>query len=165
MGQKRHGSDEIISKLRQADIELGKGRKVPEVCKSLEITEQTYYRMASEVRGHAARHVEGDEFSSEGERAAETDGCESSLGYGDPEGGGEGKLVSPERRRRTITEVRRRLGPHRISERRACRVLGQARSTQRYTSLRSQMKFVCYRRCVFLLGNVHASGPSESIGL
>ena len=51
MGQKRHGPDEIISKLRQADIELGKGRKVPEVRKSLEITEQTYYRWRQKYGG------------------------------------------------------------------------------------------------------------------
>lgn len=51
MGQKRHGSDEIISKLRQADIELGKERKVPEVCKTLEITEQTYYRWRQKYGG------------------------------------------------------------------------------------------------------------------
>ena len=41
-------------------------------------------------------------------------------------------LVNPERRRRTTTEVRRRLGPQKVSERRACRVLDQPRSTQRY---------------------------------
>jgi hypothetical protein len=29
-----------------------------------------------------------------------------------------------------VDEVRRRLGPKRVSERRACRVLGQPRSTQ-----------------------------------
>jgi putative transposase len=40
--------------------------------------------------------------------------------------------VSPERRRRTVEEVRRRLGPDQISERRACRVLSQPRGTQRY---------------------------------
>lgn len=39
-----------------------------------------------------------------------------------------GKLLSPERRRRCVVRVRQRLG---VSERRACRVLGQARSTQR----------------------------------
>ncbi len=44
--------------------------------------------------------------------------------------------MSPERRRRTIAEVRRRLGPQKVSERRACRVLGQPRSTQRYQSRR-----------------------------
>ena len=44
MKQKRHSVDQIIAKLRRADVELGKGQKVPEVCKQLEITEQTYYR-------------------------------------------------------------------------------------------------------------------------
>ena len=44
MKQKRHNVDEIIAKLRQADVELGKGKKVPEVCKAIGITEQTYYR-------------------------------------------------------------------------------------------------------------------------
>jgi putative transposase len=40
--------------------------------------------------------------------------------------------VSPERKRRTVDEVRRRLGPEKVSERRACKVLGQPRGTQRY---------------------------------
>ena len=44
MKQKRHSVDQIVSKLRKADVELGKGKKVPEVCKELEVTEQTYYR-------------------------------------------------------------------------------------------------------------------------
>ena len=44
--------------------------------------------------------------------------------------------MSPERRRRTLAEVRRRLGPEKVSERRACRVLGQSRSTQRYCKYR-----------------------------
>ena len=35
MSQKRHTVDQIIAKLRRADVELGKGRKVPEVCKLL----------------------------------------------------------------------------------------------------------------------------------
>jgi putative transposase len=30
--------------LRRADVELGKGRKVSEVCRMLEIAQQTYYR-------------------------------------------------------------------------------------------------------------------------
>ena len=39
--KKRHTSEQIVGKLRQADIELGKGRRVPDVCKQLGITEQT----------------------------------------------------------------------------------------------------------------------------
>ena len=51
MKQKRHSVDQIIAKLRQADIELGKGKKVPEVCKVLEINVQTYYRWRQKYGG------------------------------------------------------------------------------------------------------------------
>ena len=51
MSQKRHSVDQIISKLRRADVELGKGKKVPEVCKLIEITEQTYYRWRQKYGG------------------------------------------------------------------------------------------------------------------
>jgi len=47
--------------------------------------------------------------------------------------------VSPERRRRTVEKVRRRLGEEEVSERRACRALGQPRSTQRYRPKRPDM--------------------------
>jgi transposase InsO family protein len=40
--------------------------------------------------------------------------------------------VIPARRRRVVEHIRRELGDTEISERRACAVLGQARSTQRY---------------------------------
>ena len=51
MKQKRHRVDEIIPKLRRADVELGKGKKVPEVCKLIEIKEQTYYRWRQKYGG------------------------------------------------------------------------------------------------------------------
>ena len=51
MPQKRHAVDQIVAKLRKADVELGKGKKVPEVCKLLEITEQTYYRWRQKYGG------------------------------------------------------------------------------------------------------------------
>jgi putative transposase len=51
MKQKRHSVDQIIPKLRQADVELGKGKKVPEICKILGITEQTYYRWRQKYGG------------------------------------------------------------------------------------------------------------------
>ena len=55
MKQKRHRTDQIIEKLRRADVELGKGQKVPEVCKLLEITEQTYYRWRQKYGGMAPK--------------------------------------------------------------------------------------------------------------
>ncbi len=51
--QKRHGAEQIVGKLRQADVELGKGLKVPEVCKHLGISEQTYYRWRQKYGGMA----------------------------------------------------------------------------------------------------------------
>ena len=51
MSQKRHSVDQIISKLRRADVELGKGKKVPEVCKLIGIREQTYYRWRQKYGG------------------------------------------------------------------------------------------------------------------
>ncbi len=51
MKQKRHSVDQLISKLRKADVELGKGKKVPEVCRELEVAEQTYYRWRQKYGG------------------------------------------------------------------------------------------------------------------
>ena len=51
MPQKRHSVDQIISKLRRADVELGKSKKVPEVCKLIGIAEETYYRWRKKVGG------------------------------------------------------------------------------------------------------------------
>jgi transposase len=42
-----------VAKLRQADVELGKGLKVPEVCKHLGISKQTYYRWRQKYGGMA----------------------------------------------------------------------------------------------------------------
>jgi putative transposase len=51
MAQKRYSVDQIIPMLRQADVELGKGTKVPEICKQLGIAGQTYYRWRQKYGG------------------------------------------------------------------------------------------------------------------
>ena len=51
--KKRHSAEQIVGKLRQADVALGKGLKVPEVCKQLGISEQTYYRWRQKYGGMA----------------------------------------------------------------------------------------------------------------
>ncbi|WP_197525042.1 transposase, partial [Botrimarina hoheduenensis] len=53
MKRTKHSTEQIIEKLRQADVALGKGQKVPEVCKTLDITEQTYYRWRQKYGGMA----------------------------------------------------------------------------------------------------------------
>jgi putative transposase len=53
MKKTRHTTDQVIEKLRQADVALGKGEKVPDICKTLGITEQTYYRWRQKYGGMA----------------------------------------------------------------------------------------------------------------
>ena len=48
MGRKRHTAEQIIGKLRTAEIEMAKGISTLEVCRKLGITEQTYYRWRKE---------------------------------------------------------------------------------------------------------------------
>lgn len=51
MPRKRFSTEEIITKLREAEVELAKGKTVPVVCKRLGVTEQTYYRWRREYGG------------------------------------------------------------------------------------------------------------------
>ena len=53
MAKKRHTPEQIILKLREAEIALGQGRDVKDVVKQLEVTEQTYY-----CRRHGIRRAE-----------------------------------------------------------------------------------------------------------
>lgn len=39
-----HRGDQILEKLRQADLEIEKGISVPLICRNLAISEQTYFR-------------------------------------------------------------------------------------------------------------------------
>jgi len=51
MGAKRYSTEQIIVKLREAEIEMGRGVKVPEVCRKLGISEQTFYRWRKRYGG------------------------------------------------------------------------------------------------------------------
>jgi transposase-like protein len=51
MAKKRHTAEQIIAKLREAEIHLAKGTKMPQVCRKLGVTEQTYYRWRKEYGG------------------------------------------------------------------------------------------------------------------
>lgn len=42
MSRKRYTPEQIIGMLRQAEVELAQGRKVPEVCWSLGVSERSY---------------------------------------------------------------------------------------------------------------------------
>ncbi|MFM9025002.1 MAG: transposase [Planctomycetaceae bacterium] len=40
--KKRRSTEQIVGLLRQADLDLGKGTNVPDVCRRLGISQQTY---------------------------------------------------------------------------------------------------------------------------
>ena len=49
--KQRHTPEQIISKLREAEVKLAKGTALAQVCKDLAVTEQTYYRLRKEYGG------------------------------------------------------------------------------------------------------------------
>ena len=51
MARQRHTVEEIINKLREAEVGLARGLTVPEVSRKLSVTEQTYYRWRKEYGG------------------------------------------------------------------------------------------------------------------
>jgi transposase-like protein len=51
MKRKRHSAEQIMSKLREAELLLEKGQAVPQVCRQLGVTAQTYYRWRKEYGG------------------------------------------------------------------------------------------------------------------
>jgi putative transposase len=48
---KRYTAEQIVNKLREAEVELSKGQTIPAVAKKLGITDQTYYRWRREYGG------------------------------------------------------------------------------------------------------------------
>jgi len=51
MSRKRYSLEEIISKLREAEVLLSQGKTVSEVVRQLGVSEQTYYRWEKEYGG------------------------------------------------------------------------------------------------------------------
>ena len=51
MGRKRHTPEQIITALREAEVDLARGKSVKLMSRELGITEQTYYRWRREYGG------------------------------------------------------------------------------------------------------------------
>ena len=51
MPKKRFVPEQIISKLREAEVDLAKGMPLGQVCQKLGVAEQTYYRWRKEYGG------------------------------------------------------------------------------------------------------------------
>ena len=51
MPRKRYSTEQIVTKLRQTEVELSRGLRTPQVCKKQGVSEQTYYRWQKEYGG------------------------------------------------------------------------------------------------------------------
>jgi transposase-like protein len=51
MPKKRHSAEQIIHKLREAEVALSQGQTVGAICKQIGVTQQTYYRWRKEYGG------------------------------------------------------------------------------------------------------------------
>lgn len=51
MGKKRHTPEEILTKIREADVLQSKGQSVGEACRQIGVSEQTYYNWRKEYGG------------------------------------------------------------------------------------------------------------------
>ena len=54
MARRRHSPDQILAKLRDADVMLGDGQPLAEISKKLEVSEQTYHRWRNQYGGMKA---------------------------------------------------------------------------------------------------------------
>ena len=128
MAKRRRTPQEAMSKLRQADAAISEGSTVAEASRMIGVSKQTLYRWRAGHRGwriDQARRLK----QLETENARLQRELEHLSAYNHTlKQVAESRLVSPARRRRCVERVRAVFG---VSERRACRVLGQHRSTQR----------------------------------
>ena len=51
MARRRFSAEEIIQKLREAEVHLSQGNTIPEACRKIGVTNQTYYRWRKEYGG------------------------------------------------------------------------------------------------------------------
>jgi len=51
MARKRYSPEEIIGRLREAEVALAEGATVAEVCRKIGVTQVTYYRWRKEYGG------------------------------------------------------------------------------------------------------------------
>jgi transposase-like protein len=51
MIRRKHTPEQIINKLREAEVAISQGRTVAQTCREIAVTEQTFYRWRNEYGG------------------------------------------------------------------------------------------------------------------
>ncbi|MGH9440136.1 MAG: IS3 family transposase, partial [Terriglobia bacterium] len=128
MARKTYTTEQIIGKLRQAEVMLGQGRSVDEAVREIGVTKNTYYRWRQGYGGmkldQAKRLKELEVENNRLKRAV----AELTVDNQILKEVSKGKLTSPKRRREAVIHVQQVLG---YSEREVCRALGQNRGAFR----------------------------------
>ncbi|MCY3863670.1 MAG: IS3 family transposase [bacterium] len=125
----RHTPEQIVRKLRGAGLLLGGGASVADVARHLGVSEQTFHRWRNQCGGMRADDVERlKELEAENARLKRIV-ADKELEIDAWKEIGPGEMVGPPQRRRAVEMLQERLG---VSQRRACRIVGRHRSTQRY---------------------------------
>ncbi|MCX5958059.1 MAG: IS3 family transposase [Cyanobacteria bacterium] len=138
MKRTRHTAEQIIRKLKTAEQLIAQGKTVADVCRVIEVTQPTYHRWRQQYGGMQAEEARRlTQLEKENARLKKLL-AEAELEKAMLKDLAGGKLLSPERRcaakrtsrcDRAVAVLQER---YRASERLACRVVGQHRSTQRH---------------------------------
>ena len=57
MPRKRYSVEQIMSKLREAEVELSQGAATPEACRKIGVSTQTFYRWRNKCGGLAPSEI------------------------------------------------------------------------------------------------------------
>ena len=128
MKRRRHTPEQIIRKLQEGDKLLAQSQSLEDVARHLEIAESTWHRWQNQYGGMEADDAKRlRELEKENTRLKRIV-ADQALDIDMLKGAEPGKFLTPDRRRRAGVALQERFG---VSERRACQVVGQPRSTQR----------------------------------
>ncbi|WP_405053715.1 IS3 family transposase [Sphingobium sp. SJ10-10] len=129
MGRQRFTPEQIIAKLREVEVIVGRGGTAVEACRQIGIAEQTLYRWRKEYGGLKVDQVRRMKDLERENAQLKKLVADLALDKAILQEASKLTFLSPSRRREAIEQVRRVLP---VSERRTCRVLVQHRSTQRH---------------------------------
>jgi hypothetical protein len=152
MPAKKYSVEQIVAKLREHEKLQGQGLTIPQACKRIGISDQTFYRWR--LKYGALKEDEAQRLKA---LEQEEQPAEANRGRPDPrsidvEGPPKVKMVSPARCREAVRHLVRRF---RVSERRACRLLDLHRSIHRYLAIPADYE----KRLVKRLGELAAEHP------
>ena len=121
--KKKFSGTQIVAKLRQADILIGQGKKIPEVCKEINVSEKYLLPLVAEIWWDEPGYDQAVPSTAKGKHQTAKCYCGPGIRHSYPQRSDENwKLIGPVSRRKAVEHLCRNLG---VSQRKACKALGQ----------------------------------------